>query len=206
MTEVQAHGNFYEDKVIFERTGRTKKEYDTLKGNGYTSKLDIVNGLLFDYNGSVKCTIDNTINCGDIMNMITQREYRLIVGTYNQIGDNKVFHTEYEFFIKDEHYPMLWADTNLEKLKEYIDKIKSVKYYREGQKEYQLKYRKLWKSEVSVKGAMFVINPKVDSKEQRRVQCSIHLRKLLSSGIYYTKKDINYSLFSPPRRPKSKNK
>ena len=50
--EVQAHGNAYEDRVIRERTGMSKKEYDGLKSNGYTSEFDLSKDLVVDYNGS----------------------------------------------------------------------------------------------------------------------------------------------------------
>ena len=42
--EVQAHGNKYEDIKIRELTGLSKKEYDKLKKNGYTSVFDISKG------------------------------------------------------------------------------------------------------------------------------------------------------------------
>ena len=43
MAEVQSHGNDFEDLIITELTGKTKKEYDSLKGkDGYTSAMDIV--------------------------------------------------------------------------------------------------------------------------------------------------------------------
>ena len=46
MAEVQSHGNDFEDLIITELTGKTKKEYDSLKGkDGYTSAMDIVKGL-----------------------------------------------------------------------------------------------------------------------------------------------------------------
>ena len=43
------------------------------------------------------------------------------------------------------------------------------------------------------------INPKVDSKNQRRVQCSFKLDKMLLSGITYIKKDINIIIQSKKR-------
>ena len=43
--EVQAHGNKFEDIVTRERTGLSKKEYDGLKKNGYTSSFDLSKGL-----------------------------------------------------------------------------------------------------------------------------------------------------------------
>jgi hypothetical protein len=47
---------------------------------------------------------------------------------------------------------------------------------------------------------LFVINPKVDSAKQRRVQCSLHIDKLIAAGIEYTKKDINYTVKSKRRK------
>ena len=46
--EVQAHGNKYEDIKTRELTGLSKKEYDKLKKNGYTSAFDISKGLHSD--------------------------------------------------------------------------------------------------------------------------------------------------------------
>ena len=43
------------------------------------------------------------------------------------------------------------------------------------------------------------INPKVDSKNQRRVQCSFKLDEMLSSGVKYIKKDINIVIKSNRR-------
>ena len=41
MAEVQAHGNTFEDIIIRKLTGKSKKEYDALKGKGgYTSAMD----------------------------------------------------------------------------------------------------------------------------------------------------------------------
>lgn len=202
MAEVQAHGNKYENKVIFERTGLTKKEYDKLKKNGYTSKFDLVNGLLVDYDAGVKSTGSNTVCCSDIQRMISHGEYHLIVGVYDQVEDQKVFHTEYEFFFKEKDFTTLWGNTNVEKLNEYVSKVKSVKKGAEGQKQYQL-VAESWKSEVADDSALFTINPKVDSKKQRRVQCSLLIDKLINAGIEYTKKDISYIVKSKRRKFKN---
>ena len=91
--EVQAHGNAYEDRVIQERTGMSKKEYDGLKSNGYTSEFDLSKDLVVDYNGSIKTTKNNTICCSDVVRKMKHTNYRLIVGQYKQVGKEKVFHT-----------------------------------------------------------------------------------------------------------------
>ena len=196
--EVQAHGNSYEDRVIRERTGISKKEYDNLKENGYTSEYDLVNGLIVDHNGSVKTTSSNTICCSDLLKKMKHTDYRMIVGVYKQVGKTKVFHTEYEFHITPNDYEKLWGDMNYDLVEEYVNKIKSVPKGKEGQEAYQF-VAESWKSEVESKTALFKINPKVDSKNQRRVQCSTHIDKLISSGIKYTTKSIDFVVESDRR-------
>lgn len=198
MAEVQAHGNSYEDRVIRERTGISKKEYDDLKENGYTSEYDLVNGLIVDYNGSVKTTSSNTICCSDLLKKMKHTDYRMIVGVYEQVGKTKVFHTEYEFYITSDDYEKLWGDMNYELTEQYVNKIKSVPKGKDGQTAYQV-VAESWKSEVESANSLFKINPKVDSKNQRRVQCSTHIDKLIASGIKYTTKSINFTVESGPR-------
>lgn len=199
MAEVQAHGKEYENRVIVERTGLTKKEYDALKPNGYTSEFDLVKEIIVDYDGSIKTSKSNTICCSDLLLKMKHDEYHLIVGLYNQVGKKKIFHTEYEFYIHPEHYNLLWGNMKYELMEQYVNKIKSIEEGKKAQKEYQL-VKTQWKSEVECNKALFKINPKVDSKNQRRVQCSIHLDKLISSGIQYSVKTINFVVESGPRK------
>jgi len=200
MSEVQAHGNIFEDVIIQQRTGLSKKEYDELKKNGYTSEFDLVAGLIVDYDGSIKTTQNNTVCCADLLNMMNHTgEYRFVVGCYDQIGKQKVFHTQYEFFIKSQHYDMLWNGMDYEKIEQYVSKIKSIEKGKVGQLQYQQLFKESWKSEVDSDTSMFIINPKVDSKKQRRVQCSIPLDKLINSGIEYKKEDINIIIQSKKR-------
>jgi hypothetical protein len=200
MSEVQAHGNIFEDVIIQQRTGLSKKEYDKLKKNGYTSEFDLIAGLIVDYDGSIKTTQNNTVCCSDLLNMMNHTgEYRFVVGCYDQIGKQKVFHTQYEFFIKSQHYDMLWNGMDYEKIEQYVSKIKSIEKGKVGQLQYQQLFKESWKSEVDSDTSMFIINPKVDSKKQRRVQCSIPLDKLINSGIEYKKEDINIIIQSKKR-------
>ena len=89
--EVQAHGNKFEDGVIKERTGLSKDEYDAMKVNGYTSTFDLTQGLIVDYNASIKTTGNNTICCSDLLRMMKHTDYRLIVGCYNQVERRRYF-------------------------------------------------------------------------------------------------------------------
>ena len=97
--EVQAHGNYYEDLKTRQITGLNKKDYDALKESGYTSGMDIEKGLLSAYDYSIKTSKGNTVDCGDILRRRQETDYNLVVGCYTQVGDNKVFHSEYTFYI-----------------------------------------------------------------------------------------------------------
>ena len=126
MAEVQAHGNKYENHKIYKLTGLTKKEYDKLKKNGYTSPFDLVKGLKVNFNGAIKSTASNTVCCSDIQRMYGHEDYTLIVGAYDQVDNKKVFHTEYEFYITKEDFDTLWGNTSVEKLNGYVDKVRKV--------------------------------------------------------------------------------
>ena len=123
--EVQAHGNKYEDIKIRELTGLSKKEYDKLKKNGYTSVFDISKGLHSDVDISIKTTGSNSINSGDIRRMRSHSEYDLIVARYDQVTPTKkLFHTEYRFHIKPEHEELLWGTMNYDLLNEFNEYIR----------------------------------------------------------------------------------
>ena len=107
--EVQAHGNYFEDLKIRELTGFSKDEYDSMKDNGYTSSMDIVKGLHSDKDVSIKTAKGRKVDCGDILRRRSETEYDIIIGVWDQVGDRKIFHTEYTFHIKPEHETLLWG-------------------------------------------------------------------------------------------------
>ena len=198
--EVQSHGNDYEDFVIKRITGLSKGEYDKLKGNGgYTSSMDIVKGLLSDKDRSVKTAKGNKVDCGDILRRMNEKEYDVIVGVWDQVGDRKIFHTEYTFHIKSEDYDKLWGSMKYELVEEYDTFIKSIPAGREAQQNTKIK-RQVLKNAISDKKALMVIHPKVDSKKQRRVQCSFKIDEMIASGVEYAKKDINITIKSSARK------
>jgi hypothetical protein len=197
--EVQAHGNAYEDRVIRERTGMSKEDYDSLKPNGYTSEFDLSKGQVVDYNGSIKTTKNNTICCSDVVRKMMHTNYRLIVGQYEQVGKEKVFHTEYEFFITPDDDRALWGKMVIEEVRNFVDYVKSIPPGKDAQLNTKT-HRKILQEQIQDTEALFKLNPKVDSKNQRRVQCSLHIDKLIAAGVKYTKRDISYTVVSGPRK------
>lgn len=198
VTEVQAHGNVFEDIIIREFTNMSKKEYDKLKPNGYTSSFDLVKGIIVKSNYSIKTTGKMTIECADILKRMEEKEYKLIVGCYNQEGKNKIFHSQYEFFITADDSPKLWGNMTYEQIVLFVNFVKTIPPGKEGQKN-TLKERNILKEKIQCKNSLMKINPKVDSKNQRRVQCSFKLDQMLLSGIPYIKKDINIIIQSSKR-------
>ena len=59
--------------------------------------------------------------------------------------------------------------------------------------------RDSFKTATEDKKALFTINPKVDSKKQRRVQCSLKIKQLIKAGIEHKVTTIRETVFSPPR-------
>ena len=197
--EVQSHGNDYENLVIKRITGKGKKEYDKLKGKGgYTSSMDIVKGLLSDRDRSVKTTNGNKVDCGDILRRMREKEYEIIVGQYRQDGGNKIVHTEYVFNIKPEDYDKLWGTMKYELVEEFNKFVKSIPAGREAQQATKGERTRI-KNNISCKDALMVIHPKVDSKKQRRVQCSFKINEMIAAGVEYTKTPINIVIKSSER-------
>ena len=197
--EVQAHGNYYEDLKTRQITGLGKAEYDALKENGYTSGMDIMKGLMSAYDYSIKTSKGNTVDCGDILRRRQETDYNLVVGCYSQVGDNKVFHSEYTFYIRPEHEQKLWGRMNYNQLAEYVDYIKNIPAGREAQQETKTE-RTVLKNCIEDKNALIKIHPKVDSKKQRRVQCSVKMSDLIKARIPYTQKVIRETVHSPRRK------
>jgi hypothetical protein len=196
MTEVQAHGNMIEDLIIKNITGVSKQDYQKLINEGYTSSLDIHKDVLSLFNGSVKSTGGNGIGCGDIMRFMQhcrETEFKFIVASYKQKERKKILLSVYEFQFVPEKYKIIFGDLTKEIIEPFVSYVKSIPYG----KEHQLLNKKLWREkreEILCKynTGLISINPKIDSKAQRRVQCSLHLSELLQSDIEYNFYDKSY--------------
>ena len=199
MAEVQAHGNTFEDIIIKKLTGKSKKQYDALKGKGgYTSAMDLVEGLIVSRNYSIKTAKSNKVDCGDILRRMSEKEYIMIVGQWRQDGDTKVIHTVYCFNVKSKDYKKLWGKMTKKSVKEFDKYVKSIPHGKEGQQSTK-EERTLRKDKITCKDALMAIHPKVDSKNQRRVQCSFKIDEMIASGVEYMKKDMNIRIKSSVR-------
>lgn len=216
MAANQNHGEIWEDLVVQNITGLPKKEYDQTKPNGYTSKWDI--DKPYDLM-SIKTTGGDGVGMGDIerfydsIDPTTQTEpWTLGVAVYEQIDDTyKEFQKVYEFDIDPVNHQAIFTSIPKQEITKFAEYVRTIP---EG-KSAQMANRKLWKEK---RTALFEqygkklanIDAKIDSRTQRRTQCSVKISDLLSSGIPYTiynesYKDITLPLrIESPRRKRNK--
>ncbi len=161
--------------------------------------MDIMKGLLSANDYSIKTTNGNRVDCGDILRRRDEKEYHLVVAQWEQCGDNKVFYNEYTFFIKPEHEYKLWGKMNYNLLADYCTYIKNISAGKKAQQETK-EEREILKNCVEDKNALFKIHPKVDSKKQRRVQCSLNIKELLKADIPCYQRVIRETVHSPSRK------
>ena len=201
-TNRQAHGNDFENRVHLAEHGRTKEEYEKLIPNGYTAELDLVSGVEVDFNGSVKTTCKNSVDCGSIKRMYENtknKNLKIIIGENREIDTNtKSFDKIYVFEYNKLHFPLLWSNQKIDTLQDMVEYVVNVPFGRKGQKDNQ----KLWKQKreeiyKSEGKGLMTINVKIDGKKQRRIQCGFNIKELIKAGIpykVYTKKYKNIDL------------
>ena len=139
-------------------------------------------------NISIKTVGSSTIYCGDILRFFSydfNKKNTIIVIKYAQIGNQKIVECIYEIDYTRDMHQILFGDCSLEVIQEYVNTIKSIPNGRvpdEIKKNY-----KIYKKNIETTNKMKIqINPKVDSKGQRRVQCSIpNFDSLLKDYIVY---------------------
>ena len=214
-TQSQSHGLFWDSEIrvkVFhlpECINDTRK-YDIECGeNGYNPSENV----------SIKATCSDTIDCGDILrffsNQFEDAKYTNIVTIrYKQYGDTKQIQEIVEFKYDEEIRQFLFGTVTIFELEQYCNLVKSISkgfVSQDCKKEY-----KTQKKELQIKHNMYInISPKVDSKTQRRVQCSIpkisHLftkfpHKIISRTLSAVVKgvEITSQIYSLPRIRKIK--
>ena len=207
--EVQSHGIVFEDTIIHSITGMPKEQYQTLLENSYTHSMDIVKGLHSDHDYSIKVSKNGTgIGCGDILRFMDHtltNPFIMVVGSWRQKDQSvKVYTDIYEFYLEPKHNHLLWANLTRDALEPFVKWVKAIPPFSQG----QAQARQEWKNRRAELYAQYGkglvrIDAKIDSKKQRRVQCSIKLAELISAGIPYTKYSSDYQGIHLPHEQKS---
>ena len=121
-------------------------------------------------NISIKVSKTNTIDCGDIERFYTiEKNTTIILLKYEQKGTKKILINIYEIEYNKELRDILFGTITKEDILQYVSLIKNIV---KG-KVTSFDYLRI-KNELQKNHNMYInISPKVDSKNQRRVQCSI---------------------------------
>jgi hypothetical protein len=170
-TQSQAHGLFWDSEIREKVFGLEACKNDT-------KKYDICcneNKFNSSENISIKTSSTNNIDCGDILRFFNgdfANKYTIILLKYQQLGDIKqikeIIELDYNIELKNYLFGSITEDI----LTQYVNAIKSIPH---GPVEESIKttYKAL-KNKLQKEYNMNInISPKVDSKSQRRVQCSI---------------------------------
>lgn len=116
----------------------------------------------------------------------TDKPFLLIVGRWKQKGKFKEVVSIDEILFTKEIMANLRGSLTLQELKDFNRKIVSFPAGKEGQKE-GISYAKKWKQENKNKIGLITLTHKIDSKNQRRLQCNINYKNYLK-------------LFGPPSK------
>jgi hypothetical protein len=207
--EVQNHGLLFEDTVIRAITGISKTEYQSLNPGSYISAMDISKGIRSDSHYSIKVSKDGkSIGCGSLIRfMIHCRDikFTMIVGAWSQTRpDTKTYKEIYEFDITPKIYNLLFGGLTTELIQPFVDYVNNIP----PGKQAQAANKDVWKQRRDAlchKYSKGIVNidAKIDSKTQRRVQCSIKLQDLIDSGIEYRKYTTQYQNINLPYEQKS---
>jgi len=167
----QRHG------FVFENDIRTKVfKLDTVDND--TNKHDIPKDKnIFDSNEniSIKMTGKNDISCGDILRFYDYRfdeKNTMIVGKYSQKENEKKIEKIFEINYDQKMRDVLFGSVSRDELASYVSMIKALQHGKISKttREHFIKNKK----DIETKHDMKIqISPKVDSKNQRRVQCRI---------------------------------
>lgn len=170
-TQSQAHGLFWDNEI-------REKVFDLASCKNDTKKYDICcteNKFNPSENVSIKTSSNNNIDCGDILRFFNgdfTNKYTIILIRYTQLNDTKVITEiiELDYTIQLRDY--LFGSVTEEILTNYVNAIKSIPH---GSVSDDIKktYKTIKQTLQTSHNMKINISPKVDSKSQRRVQCSI---------------------------------
>jgi hypothetical protein len=124
----------------------------------------------------------------------------MVVGVWKQISKTqKKYSAIYEIEFDPKTYKNVWGNMTADILEPFVEYVKSI----EPGKEAQIANQKIWKEKRKsiydkVEGCVMKIDAKIDSKNQRRVQCSVTIDALINAGLTVNKYTNNYYTITLP--------
>ena len=129
---------------------------------------------------SIKSTGNSTIGLSDARKFWESMDfapYRILVGQYRQQGGNKVFHEIDEFIVRPDHRAALLGSATLAEITAIHDGITG---FGRGEHVLARDWAQKQKQKIGPRLGAVALNPKIDGKAQRRLQCSVTITALES--------------------------
>lgn len=168
--QTQSHGFIWENEI-------REKVFKLKPCVNDTRKYDIPkieNRFNRNENISIKTTSSDNVYCGDVLRFYKSSETTMIILKYKQQGVYKRINEIIEINLEQKLKNILFGNIPIEPLKQYVEAVKNIPKGKVLNKDYKIQKNKLEKDF----NMMISISPKVDSKTQRRVQCSFSLKDI----------------------------
>ncbi len=177
MTRNQLHGKKFED--LIKACGLFSGSSDG--GRSVIAKFDIE--AKFDKDRGLPTSIKST--GGDIVGLSDARrfwgideEFRMIVGCYRQNDSVKVFSEIHELLISRELLSDLRGTVSFQNIEAFHNGL-SLNEFPKGNHPDARLWAQAQKEALDDGFSKIALNPKIDSKSQRRLQCSVSLKTLI---------------------------
>jgi hypothetical protein len=189
MSTNQLHGKTFEGEVIKKCFGVPEEQVESFKS---TAAFDIPLGVVTCQHptgdpvsiktAAVKAALQSaSVSLSDASRVWAwDRALILVVGLYAQVGGDKIFHTVYEFHFRlsaNERFRLYGTLTH----EEVLNFHKKLKTFGVGSHGAARVWAKAQKELLSSKVGAIQLNPKIDTKSQRRLQCSAKLAGLVDA-------------------------
>lgn len=176
MSRNQLHGKKFEDFIkgcgLF--PGSSDSGRGVTAGFDIEAKFDRERGLPT----SVKTTGNDTIALSDARRFFEiDRDFRMLVGKYHQQGTQKVFAEIHEFIASTDVLNAVRGDLDMATVTAFHEGLLIGKFSK-GEHVAAREWARHRKTELSGVKTDIILNPKIDSKTQRRLQCSIRIDDL----------------------------
>jgi hypothetical protein len=177
MTRNQLHGKKFED--LIKACGLFSGSADG--GRSVIAKFDIE--AKFDKRQGLPTSIKSTGS--DIVGLSDARRFwglseahRMIVGRYRQEDGVKIFAEVHELVIDAQLLEALRGDISFADVEAFHNGL-SLSAFPKGQHDEARAWAQTQKEDYATRNCAITLNPKIDSKSQRRLQCSVSLTKLI---------------------------
>ena len=209
----QLHGKSFEDVVKASENFRSSADGGRSNTAGFDieAKFDRSNAVQLPTNIKT-CKHNDTGYSGVMLSdarrfWLINKDYRFIIGCWQQIDKVKSFFRVYEIIMTVEGQAKMLGSLPLHEVASFHDTLTSFPAGKEGQKQAQLFHKEKRKELYSKFDTCIKLEPKVDSKTQRRLQASVSICVLKGFASEFHVHDEAYSnillpfrLISAPRK------